>query len=205
MTWQEIYNEVVSLTNHPEMVAETTSAIKAATLRNHQRDYFARDIAEAQIILPSSDFYQQFDIFATFPRFRAIKWLRKYDPAGQDPLSLANTGASGAFFKILDPDAVIDGYGIHKPNIAYIAGRNLNLRSDTTVRFLLAAWYQNPLILSTNYSSWIAEQVPYAIIFDAVSLIFQTLGHQDQSRKYDALCQEQFHMVTMTGLDAKGY
>lgn len=206
MNFTEIFSEVSSLTNHPEMVAEITSAVKAATLRMHHTDYYARDMAEAKVILPSSDYYQQFNVKGSFARYRALKYVRKWDATGQDPLTQQNTGVAGKFFTFLDPDQVLDGYSKTKDNVMYIAGDNLNIRSNTLIQTLLAGWYQNPLVFdTTKYTSWIADDVPFAIIYDACSIIFQTLAMQDQSRKYDNLVSEQLAMVRMTGLTGRGY
>lgn len=209
MTFTEIFNEVVSLTNHEEMVAEITSAIKAATLRMHQSDYYERDVAEARVILAPStyaDYTFQFDYAATMARFRHIKYLRKWNPAGNDPNTGASTGAAGAFFKFLDPDNIVNGQNVEKTNVAYIAGRYLNIRSSTSLYTVLAGWYQNPFVTdTTKYLSWVADQVPYAIIFDAASIIFQMLAQQDQARKFDQLVMEQLQMVRSIGIALKGY
>jgi hypothetical protein len=206
MNFAEIKAEVISLTDHPESDAVIVSAVKAATLRLHHTDYYARDLQEAKVTLLSSDYVHQFNAKATFMRYRALNYLRKWDPTGQDSLTQLNTGAPGNFFKILDPAQILDGYGSQKDNIAYVAGDLLNIRSNTQVQMLLAGWYAHPLVTDTSkYTSWIADDVPYAIIFDACSIVFQTFAMQDQARKYDNLVAEQLQMVRMTGLTGKGY
>jgi hypothetical protein len=205
MDYATLVSEVGSLTNHPEMVAEIASAVKASTLRMHQLDYYERDLEEAKVVLPQLDFIQQFDATTTLERFRHIKYARLWFPNGTDPLTQQNTGAPGAFFKILSPEEVLTQYKTNKDYIAYLAGRNLNFRAPTQYQFLLLAWYKNPLVFdTTRYSSWIADQVPYAIIFDAASIIFQTLAMQEQARKYDALVEQQVRMVQSIGIAEKG-
>lgn len=205
MNYQEIYDTVVGLTNHPELTTETAVAVQAATLRLHQSDYYERDVAEAHVIFEQSLFIQQVDIRGIFARYRNLKYLRKWDPTGADPLTQQPTGAAGAFFTILNSDQILDGYGIEKQNVAYVAGSMLNVRSNTLLRHALAGWYQSPKVTpTTEYSSWIADTVPFAIIFDACSLVFQTIALQEQSRKFDALVAEQLSMVKMHGLEMKG-
>lgn len=205
MTYQEIYDDVVSITNHPEMASEIATAIKASTLRTHQSDFYSRDIAEQSITLSASGYLQTITISPSFVRFRALKYVRKWDPTGIDPLTGA-TGTPGIFFKKLDPDAVIDGYGYHKNNVYYVAGTNINIRSDTPISAVLAGWYQNPIISPVGqYASWIADLVPHAIIFDACSFIFQMVAQNEQSRKFDALVAEQMQLVRQHGLEGVGY
>lgn len=205
MTYQEIFDSVANLTNRPDLVAEITTAIQAATLRMHQLDYYERDVAEAKLILTGSEYIHQIDVRGVFARYRNLKYLRKWDPTGQDPFTQQTTGAAGAFFTILDADQILDGYGIEKPNVAYVAGSILNIRSNTIINQILAGWYQSPRVTPVaQYSSWIADTVPFAIIFDAASLVFQTLAQQEQSRKFDALVAEQVMQVKMHGIEMRG-
>ena len=46
MTLAELIAEVYLLTNRPDRVAMTTSAVKAATLKAHKSDFFSKDIHE---------------------------------------------------------------------------------------------------------------------------------------------------------------
>ena len=198
MTYTEILDAVVSLTNREDMAAEIQTAIQASTLRVHQSDYYSRDVTEDTITLAGTDYLHSISIQAMFPRFRAVKYLRKWDPTGIDPISGLPTGLAGAFFDVLDPEAIMDTYGVNKENIYYVTGGALQLRSSTQISSLLAGWYQSPKISPVGqFSSWIAEVVPHAIIFDACSIIFQMVAQQEQSRKFDALVAEQMSLVRM--------
>lgn len=199
MTYAEILAEVTTLTDRPDMATEIASMVKAATLRMHHSDFYARDLAENTIDLGSDGFSFSF-ANTTFTRFRALSYLRKYDNA---------TATAGAFFDHLDIGRdgknVLNAYGVEKNDVWYAAGANIVLRSSSSVRYLLAGWFQNPITDPATYASWIADLVPHAIIFDACSLIFQTIDQQNQSRKYDALVAEQLQLVKMHGLSAQGY
>lgn len=200
MTYAEIIAEVTTLTNSPHLSAEIASMVKAATLRMHHSDFYARDIAESVVDLGSEGFSFSFDAQATFSRFRALAYLRKYDN---------DEAVAGALIKRLDlgnnASNLLDSYGVEKNDVWYAAGNNVVLRSSSSLRYMLAGWYQNPITDSATYSSWIADLVPHAIIFDAASLIFQMVDQQEQSRKFDALVLEQVTLVKMHGLNAQGY
>jgi hypothetical protein len=45
-TFSELCSEVHTLTNRPDLVNETKLAVKAATLKLHQKDFFYKDISE---------------------------------------------------------------------------------------------------------------------------------------------------------------
>ncbi len=204
MNYQEIYDEVVSLTNRPDLTAEINTAIKSATLRCHQMDFYERDVLEQKLVFIEAEYIKQVDVKSVLSRYRKIKYLRKWDPTGSDPQTLQATGAAGAFFDIIDPDQVLDSYNITKADVAYVAGSQLNIRSSSAESQFLCGWYASPNISSSGYSSWIADQVPYAIIYGAASVLFNMIGFQEQSRKFDSLILEQNQMVTMEGIGGKG-
>lgn len=194
MTYAEILAAVNALTGHGDLPAETEQMIQAATLRMHHSDFYDRDLQEDRLILSTDATVHQFDAPATFTRFRAMRYIRTFV-----------AGVAGEFLTRLDPEAIIDGYGIYKENIWYVAGNNINLRSFVSISEVLCGWYVSPIIAVGTYSSWIATTVPHAIIFDACSLLFQMLNKQEVSRKFDNLVLEQLAMVKMHGLNARGY
>jgi len=197
VTRTEIINEVVSLTDREDLAATSIpTMVTAATLRMHQSDFYSRDLAEDMLDLGTEGFHFSFDASTTFPRFRALHYLRKYDLTGE---------TAGVMLSHLDPLSLFDSYGVEKNDVWYNAGKNINIRSASSLRYLLAGWYQNPDTSATGYSSWIADMVPHAIIFDAASLVFNMIAQQEQSRKFDSLVAEQLVLVRMHGFDARGY
>lgn len=186
-----------ALTNRPDLAAETDTMIQAATLRMHQSDFYARDLFEQTIDLGSFGYAFSFALSGTFARFRALHYLRKYDSV---------TATAGVLLEHMEPKHVFDGYGVERNDVWYIGGANAVIRSGSSLRYLLAGWYQNPIVTPiVNYASWIADLVPHAIIFDACSLIFNMINQQEQSRKFDMLVKEQLSMVLMHGFDGKGF
>ena len=45
-TYQELYDDVVTITKRPDLAAETALAIRAATLKLHQSDFYFKDLFE---------------------------------------------------------------------------------------------------------------------------------------------------------------
>lgn len=196
MTRAEILAAINALVDKPSMASEIDTMLAAATLRMHQSDFYERDVQEQLVNLGSSASVFSFDAPSTFTRYRAIKYLRKYDPT---------TATLGKLLDKIDPERVINGYGVDKTNVYYAAGNNLVVKSSEDLQYMQCGWYANPDIAVATYSSWIADTVPHAIIFDACSLIFQMTAQQEQSRKFDALVQEQLVMVKAHGINSKGY
>lgn len=196
MTLNELQQNVYALTNRPDLVAETLTAIKAATLRAHHSDFYFRDLYEVPLIFDTSDFQQSLDYSTLIPRYRAIKYLRKYD---------ATTDTPGDFFTKVLPEQVIDGWNIHREDIFYVAGALIQIRSSTEFQHALAAFYLHPDITEASYDSWIAREHPFAIIYDATATIFKTIGYDEQYSRYESMRAEQIALVRITGLTEVGY
>ena len=78
----DLCDDVYTITNRPDLINETKLAVKAATLKIHQSDYYYRDLIEQGIAFLTSDYIQQFDIYSLFPNYRALKYIRRYDNSG---------------------------------------------------------------------------------------------------------------------------
>jgi len=111
-TFAELLADVYTLTNRPDLVAETKLAVKMATLKMHQSDYYYKDISETGITFLAADTIQQLDYRTLIPRWRALKYFRKSD----------STGLPGDFLTLLTPEDVLDGYGYQRTDICYVAG-----------------------------------------------------------------------------------
>lgn len=196
MTLSELYAEVYSLTQRPDKVAETVSAVKAATLKAHQSDFYYKDIFEVGIAFDTSEYAQNLDYRAAQPRWRALKYLRKYDYVNETPRKLLD---------ILLPDQVFDRYGTQKQDICYVAGAFVQINSSSQEQYYLLGCYLNPDINSFSYTSWIAQDHPYAIVYDAVATIFKSTGKDNESTLYRTLVAEQIMMVKLSNVQAIGY
>lgn len=196
-TFTDLCNDVYTITNRPDLVGETKLAVKAATLKLHQSDFYQRDIFESGIQFPSAEYLQSFDPKAVFPLYRALKYLRRYDAS--------NTGAAAEFFEILTPTDILDSYSIERVNIAYQAGTILNIKSKYQFQYALVGVYLNPDITESTYTSWIAVDHPFAIVFEAARLLFKQIGYDEQSAAFEKLAAEQLAELKMINVQTVGY
>ena len=197
MNFTELMTEVYTVTKRPDLSAETALAVKSATLKLHQSDFYFKDLFETGISFTESANIQQLDIKVIMPRFRTLKYLRRYDNSG--------SGTPAEFFKILTPAETVDEYGCNLEGIAYMAGSSLNIRSATAFQFAILGVYLNPSITESNYISWIAEDHPYAIVFEALRILFKQIGYDEQASAYEKLAAEQLAEVKISGIQAEGY
>lgn len=196
MTFDELVEEVFVLTNRRDLVAETKSAIKAATLKAHRSDFFSKDIFETGVEFDTADFRQSLDYVSLLSNFRAFKYLRRVEDENDDV---------GKFFEIITPEEVLDSYGINRNDIAYVAGRVLEIRASVEFSKVLLGCYVLPIVREADYNSWVAEQNPFVIIYEAARVVFKAIGYDEQSSAFTQLVAEEFNLLKMSALSDVGY
>lgn len=195
MTLAELIAEVYLITNRPDLVAITTAAVKSATLKAHNSDFYNYDIHETGITWPSAEFRQSFDIPGLLSNFRAMRYLRKAESA---------TDETGIFFTVIETEEILDSYGINRVDIAYMAGRVLEIRSSTEFQFALLAVYLLPIVTDGAYASWVADIHPYAIIHEAARNVFIAIGKREEAIQQGNLTVEVYIELRSTGVATVG-
>lgn len=188
-------DDVYTLTNRPDLEGETTLAIKNATLKAHRSDFFYKDLFETGIQFDFEQTQQTLDYKLLIPRWRAAKYLRFTD--------LNN--CQGPFIDIITPDAVLDSYSINKENVAYVAGAEFKIRTCKASQYFLLGCYVFPDVTTDGYDSWIADEQPSAIVYEAAATIFKTIGFDEQTAMYTAMAQQERMELKMGNIEAVGY
>jgi hypothetical protein len=196
MTLTELVQEVYTITGRPDRVNETSSAIRSATLKAHQSDYYWKDIRELGITFDSAEYIQSLDYRALISNWRAIKYLRKYD---------LTSGLPCTELKLLLPEQIFDAYGLTKENVFYAAGQYIQIRSSTKEDSYLLGYYVNPDITDSGYNSWVALDHPYAIILDAAATVFKAIGKDEEAAAYRTLVGEQIQMLQTSNIVGNGF
>lgn len=193
-----ITQEVYAITNRPDRAVETAMAIRSATLKAHQSDYYYKDIFEVGVSFDAASFVQNLDYRSLIPRWRAIKYLRKIDITVTPPLL-------GIELTLLLPDQIFDNYKIQKEDVYYVAGAFVQINSSTEDITFLLGCYLNPDITDTGYDSWVSKDHPYAIVFDAAATVFKAIGKDEEAAAYKKLVEEQIAMLKLSNVLAEGY
>ena len=183
-SFTSLLNDVYTITNRPDLIAETKLAVKQATLKMHQSDYYPKDLFETGIAWNPVAFLQSLSYKTLIPRWRTFKYLRKY-----------SDGVPGDFFTLLSPEESLDRYAVNKDNICYVAGDTLEIRSSTQDANMLIGCYLHPDITEENYTSWIADEHPYAIVFDAAATVFKMIGYDEQAAYMKQSVTEQIALL----------
>lgn len=193
-TFAELLTDVYTLTNRPDLVNETKQAVKAATLKAHQMDFFYKDLYEVGVQFSTSDYIQALEYRTITPRYRALKYIRKTDISG----------VPGAFLDVITPALSLDRYGYNREDICYGAGEVIQIKSSTLLQYILFGCYRNPDITEATYSSWIAVDHPFAIVYEAAATVFKTIGQDEKAAIFKKLTDEQFMMVKESNIEVEG-
>ena len=196
MTFDNLKQIVFDLTGRPDLIAETETAVRAATLKAHRSDFYAKDIYETIINAETPAHTHSIDYPSVVTNFRALKYLRKVD-------ALSGTTLSG-FIDVVTPEEIMDTYGRLRTDIAYTAGRVIEVRSSTVIDALIFACYVDPVITEHNYASWVAVQYPYAIIYEAARVVFKTTDEASKSAQYRELVMEEYNILRQNSLPVIG-
>lgn len=199
MNFEQLLEEVYIITNRPELVAETSSAIRLATLKAHHLDFFSHDIVEKLIKFNECHFKQSIDLYSLASNYRSAKYFRLVDPDNCDDVI-------GPFITMITPDEILDTYGRNRVNVSYVAGRMLEIRASVEFDIAIFGFYVNPIVTpSGSYGSWIANVHPGAIINEATRVIFKMIGKSEESASYKILVAEEYELLKITGLSDVGY
>lgn len=195
MTFTELLAEVYSITGRNDLVALTKSAVKAATLKAHQTDFYSKDIWEQSYTFPSFEYIQSLDYVSIMPNYRALKYMRHYDNS---------TSKAGNFFTVLTPEEILDEWGRERTNVAYVAGRILEIKSAIEFDTVILGAYVNPVVTEVGYSSWIAALQPYAIVHEAARLVFASIAMDAEKNSQKELVAEQYAELKINAVSDVG-
>lgn len=196
MTFDELLEEVYLITNRRDLAAETKSAVKAATLKAHKSDFYSKDIFETGVEFDSADFRQSLDYISLLSNFRAFKYLRRVEDENDDV---------GKFFDIVTPEETIDSYGVNRCDIAYVAGRVIEIRASVEFSKVLLGCYVLPIVREGDYRSWVAEQLPYAIIHEAARRVFRSIGNLEEAAAQTEFVAEEYAELKISAVTDVGF
>lgn len=196
MTFDELLEEVYLITNRRSLVAETKSAIKRATLKAHKTDYYSKDIFEEGIEFANSSNIQTLDYIAMFANFRQWKYFKRVEDEN-DQL--------GVPIDIVSVDETLDSYGCNRTDIAYVAGRVLQIRSSVDFQNALVGCYVYPNVTEGSYRSWVADQYPFYIIHESANLIFRSIGKLEEAQAQTAFVREELAEIKIGATVDVGY
>jgi hypothetical protein len=205
MLFVDIVASVVTVTNRPDLVAETQLAVRRATARLHGCEYFPRDLTTA--VVSAAGYSGSIDVTsAPISRYRAAKYLRE---------SLATPTGQERYLTKIEPDSLVDSYGRSQLNYWWEAGNVLNWSlgvslgsGGTALSSLVLGYYQNPDVSIAGYdvagNSWIATTEPWCIIEEAAAKVLRLTGQLDVANALQMQADESRRELIISHLEGVG-
>ncbi|TFZ81700.1 hypothetical protein [Candidatus Macondimonas diazotrophica] len=193
MNFSELVDEVKSITARPDLQSSAESAVSAATLKAHTSGFYYNDLVELAVQFDEPRRIQTFDPADVSSYYRRVKYIRIWEG-----------DADGEAKEILEPittEVALDSYGYPRLNVFYMAGKFLQIRTYAELDKILFGFYRYPDITSESFSSWIAVELPWAIIWEAARTIFNRIGYQEQASQMQALVREQYSQLAFQAAD----
>lgn len=187
-TYSDLVADVITVTNRPDLVDLTKLAVRHATLKAHKLDFFPKDIYETGIQWQTPAYIQSLEYRNLVPRWRALKYLRKYD-------FTTSPGKAGDIFKVITPELILDDYNFQKDNVCYLAGESLEIRSNTKDANMLLGCYRHPDTTEATYDSWVALDQPTAIVYEAARSVFKQIGYDEQASEMQSEVTDQYSLL----------
>lgn len=194
MNFNELITEVKNLTRRPDLDERIQSAVRAATLKVHHRDFFYKDLYEQSVEFGVEYQIQNFQPTDIFPNFRKAKYIRLW--VGDVD------GYAGKFLTPIHIENSVDAYNLDKVDVFYMAGQLLQIRTAAPIKRVLFGAYLHPTITPASaYCSWIANEYPFAIIYEAARSVFKSIGKDNESAEMNRLALEEAQILLISGVD----
>ena len=169
--YTSIFDQVITWTNKPSLVAETNIAIRNAIRTAHKSGKFWRDLVTVSITgVPIAE-VQQIDLSA-YPDFRQLATL-------ESPIAR------------MEPVDVLDLYdldGYKKQNVCWGLGTTLNVRAATPSDTFTLEYFKYPVVNPIeDVATWICDQHEDLIVLWAAATVLTTLGEQEIKARVERL------------------
>lgn len=198
MNFQELYDEVILITKRPDLVDRTKQCLRSATIKAHHSDFYFKDLVEVPVQFSNLFFLQSFIPTEVVPNFRMAKYIRLWNGG--------NTGDAGRFLEPIQIENSLNLYGQNKTNVFYMAGQMLQIRGAATLDKVLFGCYVNPIITpEASFSSWIANEQPYALIYEAARQIFKSISFTEQANEYSSMVADEYAELKLSYVDSVPY
>ena len=186
--FDDLIADVITITNRPDLLAETKLGIRAAVVKLHGLEFWREDRVEEEVAVTVTE--GQFSITVT----DLDNPVRKIDGIKK--------AYSDVYFDEIDPKQILDGFGYRRYNSYYRMGNLLNFLTDSGDTSVIVIYYKQPVAVETGFSSWIAETYPILVAMEAATFVFSSIGDKEQEAKIKAMIAEHGSVLLINHLDA---
>jgi hypothetical protein len=194
-TFADLSNDILTVVKRPDLVDAIAMHAKNAILKAHSADFFKQDLYENAFNVASPAVQYSIDHKALVARFRKWKYINVIDPITLDitqpltPIEIEN---------------FLDTYGYKKDYSFYLAGQYTQIRVSGSDQYFNFGCYVYP-DTTLQSPSWIADEFPFAIVYEAARTLFKTIGFDEQSASMEKLVAEAYAEIKVQGISTTGY
>ena len=194
--YTQVYNDIISLSNRPDLASETAISLRKATLKFHLAGTFKRDVVDSIIATPTPDPSYPNDLRYSIDtnQLALLTFFRRMLSIYEWTIPL--TGSEREFIQY-EPNDVLDGYKAERRNYWFQAGTIIQLRTDRPPALLKLKYLRLPDINPNTYTSWIATVFSDVIVEEALVGIFKAIGKDEESKAMAENFQDNLHMIEM--------
>lgn len=214
-TLNSLAADAYTITNRPDLVAETLLSLRKAIRKYHGADTFKRDLAitridmTAQTPMMPNQYRWNLDLslFAQLRRFKGVNYPTDLvPPYNQTPAPLVDwtLGSTRAReYHEVAPDNLFDSYGYERQNYFFVTGNTVTLKSGWYVDYLDFAYYQWPIVPTdptATLASWIVNEYPDAVIEEASGAVFKMIGKDEEYQRFRDMFAENLAIIKATAV-----
>lgn len=194
-TLNQLKADVLTIVKRPDLLSDIDLHTKNAILKVHQSDYYKQDLKEFAFSFGDAAPVYSLEIRSLVPRFRKMKYLNTIDQTTLDIIRPLDP---------FEPTNFLDQYGHKKDYVFYEAGDVIQIRVSDSPQYFGAGVYLYPDTTLLQQSSWIADALPMAIVYEAARTLFKAIGFDEQSAAMDKLGMEMLAEVKALGIPTIG-
>lgn len=184
MTLDDLVREVIEETKRPDLQSRIISQIRSSTQAVHLAERWSRDIAEETI---------NFAIPAIKGTINTADLIRFRRVDAMWPM-IDGVPVDDGLIKV-DNFTRRDAAGVLIDDYWYIIGTTITVGCSYPIQELKLSYLQNPDCMVSNYSSWIADEYPFLIIYHAAATLLERIGAKDMAAKCKAQASEEFKLM----------
>lgn len=158
--------------------------LDTTSLERYRSLYYIRkwDIQEGTMD-PAGNLADSYGAFGNLYPYPVITPSNLIDPLTGQRIS---TAYQYKMLEIVDTKSMFDSYNLVKTDICYAAGTAIRIKSSTLLTVGKIGYYQYPSQdisnNGENWSSWVADTFPWAIIWNAVAMVFAAIGDVESAK-----------------------
>ena len=166
----------------------------AADVTLHLQNSLLKALFETNFSFASPATQYSLDYKSLIPRFKTIKYLNTVDSVNLLTLRPLTP---------IPVEKFIDGYSYIRDYVFYLAGSNIQIRVSDQAQYFGLGCYLYPDVTLVA-PSWIADEFPFAIIYETLRTLYKILGYDEMSASAQTLVQEAMAEVRMVGITTAG-